>query len=85
MLTFLDLHNTVLKFVNYRLFTQAGLKYPPTVDHKDQIHASKARGRGCSDAGSARLHIRIAESDLVFKTLLDRTRSTSYSVGTLFF
>jgi len=41
MLTFLDLHNTVLKFVNYRLFTQAGLKYPPTVDHKDQIHASK--------------------------------------------
>jgi pescadillo protein len=41
MLTFLDLHRTVLKFVNYRLFTQAGVKYPPTVEHKAKIHASK--------------------------------------------
>jgi pescadillo protein len=41
MLTFLDLHRTILKFVNYRLFTQAGVKYPPTVEHKAKIHASK--------------------------------------------
>jgi len=34
LLTFVDLHKTIIKFVNYRLFTQAGLKYPPSLDMK---------------------------------------------------
>ena len=34
MLTFLELHQTTLQFVLYRLYHNAGLKYPPVVDDK---------------------------------------------------
>lgn len=32
MLTFLELHQTFVGFVNYRLFTELGLVYPPKID-----------------------------------------------------
>ncbi|EGG25399.1 hypothetical protein DFA_03648 [Cavenderia fasciculata] len=36
MINFLEFYECLLKFVNYRLYTSIGLKYPPTID-QDQL------------------------------------------------
>eukprot|EP00288_Rhodomonas_lens_P016939 CAMPEP_0177713226 /NCGR_PEP_ID=MMETSP0484_2-20121128/12824_1 /TAXON_ID=354590 /ORGANISM="Rhodomonas lens, Strain RHODO" /LENGTH=307 /DNA_ID=CAMNT_0019225097 /DNA_START=123 /DNA_END=1043 /DNA_ORIENTATION=+ len=40
MMTFLEFYETQLHFINYRLYSKIGLKYPPRIDTKlDGLHA----------------------------------------------
>ncbi|KAI0669994.1 Pescadillo N-terminus-domain-containing protein [Trametes maxima] len=65
MLTFLELYQTLLGFVFFKLYTDAGLVYPPPLDTKKDEGAAGVGAFNLQEAKSARPSATVAKSKVV--------------------
>ncbi|EPQ60868.1 hypothetical protein GLOTRDRAFT_53415 [Gloeophyllum trabeum ATCC 11539] len=82
MLTFLELYQTLLGFVFFKLYTDVGLVYPPPLDMKKDEGAAGLGAFSLQDANRATLQLSIKEVDVNGKTISSRdVRQTIKSIA----